>query len=119
MTQIACTQPIGELAALVSRILSAIENGGGEMNLRDLQRRLVDVVVAIRPNPGVTAAAEDLFAAATAMVKDSALHSQPEARKRRLLRDARRRFEDRIVGAESASVGRPDVRISGCIPLAA
>lgn len=119
MTPSAYTQPIGELTAVVARILSAIESGGGEMNLRDLQRRLVDLVVSIRPNPGVTAAAEDLFAAAAAMVKDSVLHSQPEARKRRLLRDARRRFEERVVGAEPAREGLHGVRETRCIPLAA
>jgi hypothetical protein len=119
MIQTPCTQPIGELTALVSRILSAIESGGGEMNLRDLQRRLVDLIVSIKPNPGVTAAAEDLFAAAAAMVKDASLHSQPEARKRRLLRDARRRFDDRVVWAEPAIDVRTAPRENRSILLAA
>jgi hypothetical protein len=113
------TQPISDLTAVVSRILSAIEGGGGEMNLRDLQRRLVDLVVSIKPNPGVTAAAEDLFAAAAAMVKDGVLHSQPEARKRRLLRDARRRFEERVVVAELAWDGPQGAGDTKSIPLAA
>ncbi len=119
MTQPVDPQPVSELTAVVSRILSAIEGGGGEMNLRDLQRRLVDLVVSIKPNPGVTAAAEDLFAAAAAMVKDGVLHSQPEARKRRLLRDARRRFEERIVGTQHAWAELQDVRENKSVPLAA
>jgi hypothetical protein len=119
MAQNVYTQPIGELTAVVSRILTAIEGGGGEMNLRDLQRRLVDLVVSIKPNPGVTAAAEDLFAAAAAMVKDGVLHSQPEARKRRLLRDARRRFEERVVGAEQVVESLYDIRANKSVPLAA
>lgn len=112
-------QTIGELTALVVRIVSAIENGGGEMSLRDLQRRLVDLVIATKPNPGITAAAEDLFAAATVMVKDSALHARPEARKRRMLADARRRLQERVVGAERARDKVSCVREGNSLRLAA
>jgi hypothetical protein len=99
MRQAPFAHALDELKVLVAQIVSAIENGGGAMSLRDLQMRLVDILVISERNPGITAAAEDLLAAATAMVQDSAVHAQPEARKRRLLRDARRRFEERVAGA--------------------
>jgi len=94
---------IGELHGHVSRILGAIENGGGGVNLRDLGLRLMDIVVIIERDPGILAAAADLYAAAEVMVRDSAARLQPEARKRRLLRDARQRFDQRFEGARPAA----------------
>jgi hypothetical protein len=99
-------QPIDDLKTLIVRILTAIENGGGEVNLRDLRARLIDLTLLIERDPGIVAAAEDLFAVATAMVKDRSFSSQPEARRRRLMSDARRRFDDRVAGARPLSSPR-------------
>jgi hypothetical protein len=109
MTPNAFAPALDELKQIVARIVSAIENGGGEVNLRDLRLRLIDLIVLIERDPGITAATADLFDAAAAMVRDGAVHSQPEARKRRLLRDARQRFDERLAGARPLNKNRDSV----------
>jgi hypothetical protein len=102
MAQGAFDEALNELRMVITRIVCAIENGGGEVNLRDLRLRLIDLTVLIERNPGITAAAEDLFAVAAAMVNEKSLTSKRDARKCRLMRDVRQRFDERLKEARPA-----------------
>jgi hypothetical protein len=97
------TDAIEEKLALISPTLNAIEFGGDQSHLRELQtllrQRLASLVVLFERDPGLDAATADLYAAAAAIVQDTTLASQPLARKRRLLKEAQARFQERIAAA--------------------
>jgi hypothetical protein len=97
------TDTIEEKLALISPTLKAIEFGGDQPYLRELQtlvrQHLASLVVLFERDPGLDAATADLYAAAAAIVQDTALASQPLARKRRLLKEAQTRFQERIATA--------------------
>src|ERR671921_2142958 len=63
-----------------------------------LRQHLESLVVLFERNPGLDAATADLYAAA-ALVNDSTAASQPLTRKRRLLREAQARFQERVSAA--------------------
>jgi hypothetical protein len=97
------TDTIEEKLAFITPTLNAIEFGGDQPYLRELQtllrQRLVSLVVLFERDPGLDAATADLYAAAAAIVQDTTLASQPLARKRRLLKEAQERFQERIAAA--------------------
>jgi hypothetical protein len=99
MTPDALAKTIEERLAFIDPIVDGIEQGGGEADLRDLRLLLIDTIGLLKRDPGIEAAAEDLFAAASALVSDSSSSSQPLARKLRLLRSAHLRLRERLNGA--------------------
>jgi hypothetical protein len=105
------TDTIEEKLALITPTLNAIEFGGDQPYLCELQtllrQHLASLVVLYERDPGLDAATADLYAAAAALVQDTTLASQPLARKRRLLKEAQTRFQERIATA------RPNGRRAG------
>jgi hypothetical protein len=97
------TDTIEEKLALITPTLNAIEFGGDQPYLCELQtllrQHLASLVVLYERDPGWDAATADLYAAAAAIVQDTTLASQPLARKRRLLKEAQTRFQERIATA--------------------
>jgi hypothetical protein len=108
MAQTRFTDTMEEKLALISSTLKAIEFGGDQpylCELRTLLRHcLASLVVLFERDPGLDAATADLYAAAAALVNDTPMASQPLARKRRLLKQAQIRFQERI------STARPNRR---------
>jgi len=100
MTETTSAEAIQEKVNLIAATLKALQSGGDENYLREiqglLQRNLSGILVMFERNPGLDAATTDLFAAASAVVNDMKVASQPLARKRRLLREAQARFEERV-----------------------
>ena len=80
----------------IGRILSGIERGGGVVHLRDLGLLLIEATGLLERNPGLVAAADDLYAAAEAVVRDSHRGAQPIVRKLRLFKEAHERFCSRM-----------------------
>ncbi|WP_134494725.1 hypothetical protein [Microvirga pakistanensis] len=104
MTEKTLTEAIQEKLNMIDPILKAIQAGGDESYLRDLQtllrKSLASLLALFERDPGLDAATADLYAAAAAIVKDVTAASQPYARKRRLLKEAQGRFEERIALAK-------------------
>ncbi|MBM6583853.1 hypothetical protein ILT44_27000 [Microvirga sp. BT689] len=102
------TDAIEEKLALIAPTLNTIEFGGDQPYLCELQtllrQHLTSLVVLFERDPGLDAATADLYAAAAAVVNDTTRASQPLVRKRRLLREAQARFQERI------STARPNGR---------
>ena len=94
---------IEEKLALIAPTLNTIAFGGDQPYLCELQtllrQHLTSLVVLFERDPGLDAATADLYAAAAALVQDTALASQPLSRKRRLLKQAQARFQERIATA--------------------
>ena len=57
----------------------------------------------VERNPGIDAAASDVYAAASAIVSDSGVEAQPYLRKQRLFREDRQRLRDRLAGARPST----------------
>jgi hypothetical protein len=97
------TDAIEEKLALIVPTLNTIEFGGDQPYLCELRallrQHLTSLVVLFERDPGLDAATTDLYAAAAAVVNDTTQASQPLARKRRLLREAQARFQERIATA--------------------
>ena len=97
------TDTIEEKLALIAPTLNTIEFGGDQPYLCELQtllrQHLTSLVVLFERDPGLDAATADLYAAAAAIVQDTTLASQPLARKRRMLKEAQARFQERIATA--------------------
>ena len=89
-------QTIDEHLQTIGQVLSGIERGGGVVHLRDLGLLLIEATGSLERNPGLVAAADDLYAAAEAVVRDSHKGAQPIVRKLRLFREAHERFSNRI-----------------------
>ena len=108
MTETSFTDTIEEKLAFISPTVKAIEFGGELPYLLELQtllrQRLASLVVLFERDPGLDAATADLYAAAAAVVNDTTAALQPLARKRRLLKEAQARFQERI------STARPNGR---------
>ena len=103
MAENSFTDIVAEKLALIAPTVKAIEFGGDLSYLREVQtllrQHLASLVVLFDRDPGLDAATADLYAAAAAIVQDTALASQPLARKRRLLKEAQTRFQERIATA--------------------
>ncbi len=103
MAERSFTDTIAEKLALITPTLNAMEFGGDQPYLRELQtllrQHLANLVVLFERDPGLDAATTDLYAAAAALVNDTTRASQPLVRKRRLLKEAQARFQERIATA--------------------
>jgi hypothetical protein len=93
------TEAVDEKLALIAPVLRTIEQGGQAGDLRDLTSHLVRALRLFERNPGIEAAADDLYAAARSLVAEHMKHSQPTGRGRRLLKEAHMRFCSRLEAA--------------------
>ena len=82
------TDAVDEKLALIAPVLREIEQGGQGTDLRDLGSHLVRALRLFERNPGIEAAADDLYAAAVALVRENTSFSQTSARGRRLLKES-------------------------------
>jgi hypothetical protein len=117
MTPDSLARTIDERLAFIDPIVEGIEQGGGESDLRDLRLLLIDTIGLLKRDPGIEAAAEDLYAAAAALVSDSTASSQPLARKLRLLRTAHDRLRERLSGAAERVGPQERPRLQGFAAL--
>jgi hypothetical protein len=103
MTPKTFSTTLDEVLGLVEPTLVGIEQGKGTAELLQLEqllrRALVDLLRLIRRDPGIEAATWDLYGAAVALVRDHGAGELPMARKQRLLREAHRRFRQRLGAA--------------------
>jgi hypothetical protein len=93
------TDAVDESLAVIAPVLGRIEQDGQTGDLRDLAGHLVRALRLFDRNPGIEAAADDLYAAAAALVGENTRFAQPSARGRRLLKDAHMRFRGRLEAA--------------------
>lgn len=93
------TDAVDEKLALIAPVVRQIEQGGQSADLRDLANQLVRALRLFERNPGIEAAADDLYAAAAALVGESTKPSYPAARGPRLLKEAHVRFCSRLEAA--------------------
>jgi hypothetical protein len=93
------TDAVDEKLALITPLVSEIEQGGQSADLRDLANQLVRALRLFERNPGIEAAADDLYAAAAALIGENTNPSYPAARGRRLLKEAHVRFCSRLEAA--------------------
>ncbi len=93
------TDAVDEKLAVVATVLRTIEQGRQTADLRDLATHLMRALRLFERNPGIEAAADDLYAAAAALVRENATQSQLAARGRRLLKEAHTRFCSRLEAA--------------------
>ena len=99
MTSETLAETVSEKLRATDQVLSGLQTGGGEAHLQDLGLLLIGAMGLFDRNPGLEAAADDLYAAAVALVRDSHVGAQPIVRKQRLLREARLRLGTRITSA--------------------
>jgi hypothetical protein len=109
MTQASFAERLEETAELLNCALDAIEQGGEQVDLDDLVGLLGYQLLAcmrlVERDPGLEAAASDLFAAATALVRENRNGFRPSPRIQRLLREARTRFKSRLEAARPSEHG--------------
>jgi hypothetical protein len=110
------TDAVDEKLALIATVLRAIEQGGQTADLRNLATHLVRALRLFERNPGIEAAAADLYAAAAALVGENTKLSQSTARGRRLLKEAHTRFRSRL-GAAADRVGPYEYLVVPDFPL--
>jgi hypothetical protein len=93
------TDAVDEKLALIAPVLRRIEQDGQSADLRDLGSHLIRALRLFERNPGIEAAADDLYAAAAALVGENMKLPQSSAKGRRLLNDAQLRFCSRLEAA--------------------
>jgi hypothetical protein len=107
MAETRFTDTIEEKLALIAPTLAA--SGPAAINLTCVNFRgssdsTWQALSSSLRDPGLDAAIANLYAAAAAVVIDTTMASQPLTRKRRLLKEAQVRFQERI------STARPNAR---------
>jgi hypothetical protein len=105
-------ETIDERLRAIGWLVDCLELDPTRDDLRDLRILLIDVTGLLRRDPGIEAAADDLYAAAAALVTDNMIGAQPIARKQRLLRDARQRLCGRLNGA-AERIGPQELGLKG------
>ncbi len=84
----------------VENAVALIENGEGDRpELDHLRGHLIDILDIIERNPGIEAAADDLYEIAARAVTGSARERSSLSRGRRIIREAALRFRDRLITA--------------------
>jgi hypothetical protein len=92
-------EAVDEKLASIATVLTRIEHEGGWADLRSLSLHLIEAMSLFQRNPGIEAAADDLYAAAVAVVADGLMEPQLNTRTLRILKEAHRRFRSRLEGA--------------------
>ena len=75
------TDAVDEKLSLIAPVLREIEQGGQGTDLRDLGSHLVRALRLFERNPGIEAAADDLYAAAVALVGENMSFSQTQRKR--------------------------------------
>ena len=84
--------------SLIAPVLREIEQGGQGLDL-PISAHISFSLRLFERNPGMEAAADDLYAAAVTLVRENMSFSQTSARGRRLLKEAHLRFCSRLEAA--------------------
>ena len=96
----AITETFGSIERALARIE---EQDGGDVGLHHLRADLLSLLELVERNSGIEAAVDDLYASASRFVaardQPSGNEGPPEARRSRLLREARERLSDRLASA--------------------
>jgi hypothetical protein len=92
------TDAVDEGIALLAPALRKIEQEGQSADLRDLGSHRIRALRLFERNPGIEAA-DELYAAAAALVGENRKLAQPSARGGRLLKEAHLRFCSRLKAA--------------------
>ena len=98
-----------ELLGTVAEAIARIERGdGAEAALRELWAALLELKAMVARDPGIRMAADDLYAAATALVSDKSVGSAVgDVRRWRLLREADARLRARLFSARPSEKVKP------------
>ncbi len=113
MTDKTFAETIGERIAAIELVTSLIAQEGRGSSLRDLRVLLINIMSLLKRDPGIEAAADDLYAAAAVVVSDISAGAQPGARRLRFLRDARERFCSRLPGVANRRGPQEEPRLQG------
>lgn len=109
MTHRSFTERLNETADLIECALNAIDQRGEQTDLADLLvllgHQLLSCISLVERDPGLDAASGDLFAAATALVRDGQKAARPPARTQRLFNEARARFKARLESSRPSEHG--------------
>ena len=100
---------IVETLDFVERALSRVEKGDGaeEREVHNIRAYLVNTLELIERDPGIEAAADDLYATATAFVAGQGRPTDgSERRDQRLLREAFLRLREKLAGARPSDKAR-------------
>ena len=97
-----------ELLGAVAEAMARIERGhGAEAALRQLWAALLELKVMVARDPGIRMAADDVYAAATAVVAVTSAGSEwGGVRPQRLLREADVRLRERLASARPSEQAR-------------
>ncbi len=88
----------------VEDAVALIEKGEvGRPELESLHAHLIEILDIIERDPGVEAAADDLYEVAARAVSGSARERQPQSRERRIIREAALRLKERLATAQPLS----------------
>jgi hypothetical protein len=90
---------VSEKLGAIAAIISSVERSTDVADLRHLTNHLIGALSLFRRNPGIEAAADDLYGAAAAIVVERRGKVQPTSRKLRLLNEAHLRFRGRLEAA--------------------
>ena len=99
MAESSITQTINERIEAVKKVVNLISQAGRGDDLHDLRVLLINTMSLLKRDPGIEAAVDDLYASATALVRDASSGSPPNARSLRLLVSASDRFCTRLTSA--------------------
>jgi hypothetical protein len=97
-----------DLLGAVAEAIARIEHGdGADVPLRELWAALLQLKALVARDPGIRMAADDLYAAATALVSAKSSGSAVgDVRRWRLLREAEARLRDRLASAQPSEKAR-------------
>ena len=102
------SQTVDDAVGQIETALAAIETSSspalGDLKAM-LRQALLDFITLVVRDPGIETATADLYGAAAAVVDAYAAQSTPTLRMRRLLRDARTRFHERLTRARPSEYG--------------
>jgi hypothetical protein len=113
----ALAHTIDERLEMIEALIARIDQAGADSDLRDLRLLLLDTMGLLRRDPGIEAAAEDLYAAAAAFVSDRTANASPIARKLRLFHSAHQRLKERLAGAAERVGPQERPRLQGLAAL--
>jgi len=113
MAESSITQTINERIEAVKKVVNLISQAGRGDDLHDLRVLLINTMSLLKRDPGIEAAVDDLYASATALVRDASSGSPPNARSLRLLVSASDRFCTRLTSAVDRIVPEPETRLKG------
>jgi hypothetical protein len=89
-----------ELLSFMGETIARIEQGNeAEAALRELWAALLELKALVARDPGIRMAAEDLYAAATALIAAQSASNGVGVRHWRLLKEAKVRLHDRLASA--------------------